>query len=81
MNSFIKIQKIEDLNKLFCENKLTEDEFRKLAYSLCTDEYPVIAEKMKLTVEQYISDKRFRDKNEKLVEEYIKECKKIKDVV
>lgn len=79
MNPFARLNRINDLNKLYCENKITEEDFRNLAKPLCEDELPPVREKLKLTIEGMISDKKFVDEQIEASREFVKECKKIKD--
>lgn len=61
MTSFEKVSKITELSKLLYANKITDDEFRKLAIPMCDDEMEIVKQKMESKVEEIINDKRSRD--------------------
>lgn len=62
MTAYEKVSKITELSKLLFANKITDDEFRKLAIPLCDDEMEIVKQKMESKVEEIINDKRFRDR-------------------
>ncbi len=61
MTTYEKVSKLTELSKLLYGNKITDDEFRKMAIPLCDDELGIVKQKMESKVEEIINDKRSRD--------------------